>query len=128
MPKIDIIANCGNSPKMMFLRDFNIAFANGDIAMLKDAVIEDISCEIIGRQLLSGIKSYSEYLTTMSANPVSGLKVEHIVTHGKEGMVSGEMIFDNGDRFAFCDIYVFATAKGSRIKAIKSFTIPNSKD
>ncbi len=34
--------NCGNSPKMVFLKEFNIAFAKGNMEFIAKIVTDDI--------------------------------------------------------------------------------------
>ncbi|NJX14849.1 hypothetical protein [Tamlana crocina] len=48
MTKITTIASCGNSPKQEFLRDINIAFAQGHSKILIESATDDIVWEIVG--------------------------------------------------------------------------------
>ena len=59
MTKIVSSANCGNSPKMEFIKQFNIAFAKGDVAFLTENVTEDIVWIMIGDQKIEGIKAFT---------------------------------------------------------------------
>gem|GEM_PF-2176143 len=43
MVKVIVSEDCGNSPKNMFLRDFNIAVAKGDLPFIERNIIEDIT-------------------------------------------------------------------------------------
>ncbi|MBN2501301.1 MAG: hypothetical protein JXB38_11030 [Anaerolineales bacterium] len=41
MVKISVAADCGNSPKKRFLKDFNIALAEGNQPFLLESVTDD---------------------------------------------------------------------------------------
>ena len=48
MTKIISSPDCGNSPKMELLKEFNIAFAKGDVKFITESVTDDIVWNIIG--------------------------------------------------------------------------------
>ena len=62
MTKIISSPNCGNSPKMEFIKQFNIAFAEGNVAFLTENVTDDIIWNITGDQKIEGIKAFTEEL------------------------------------------------------------------
>ena len=112
---------------MLSLRDLHIAFANANLEDLLEAIDENLHMIIIGHMEMEGSDEFRDFLIASFENPVSELTVDHILTHGKEGMASGQITFANGDGFSFCNIFTFTNAKGAQIKAIKSFVIPNVK-
>jgi len=59
MTKIISRPNCGNSPKMEFLKQFNIAFAEGNIRFLTESVTDDLVWNIIGDKKLRVKKASS---------------------------------------------------------------------
>lgn len=123
MTKIISSPNCGNSPKMEFIKQFNIAFAEGNVAFLTENVTDDIIWNITGDQKIEGIKAFTEELKKMQAVKASELRIDQILSHGKEGVANGIMTMENGEQYAFSDFYVFQSAKGEKIKAITSYCI-----
>lgn len=60
MTKIISSPNCGNSPKMEFLKDFNIAFAKGNLEIIADSVTDDIVWNIIGDRKIEGKENFMQ--------------------------------------------------------------------
>ena len=123
MTKIKVGPDCGNSPKKEFLKQLNIAFSNGDSDFLIQSVTDKIIWNIIGDKKVDGIKNFAKELEIMKSQKVSELIVEKILTHGKEGAVSGIMKMSNGKKYAFSDFYEFSGAKGEKIKSMTSYII-----
>ncbi|MDO6518991.1 nuclear transport factor 2 family protein [Zobellia uliginosa] len=123
MTKIISSPNCGNSPKMEFLKQFNIAFAKGDIAFLIENVTDDIVWNIIGDKTIEGIEVFAEELEKIQSVKASELILDQILSHGKEGAANGWMTMENGMRYAFSDFYLFQSAKGEKLKEITSYCI-----
>lgn len=123
MTKIISSPNCGNSPKMEFLKQFNIAFAQGNIAFLIENVTHDIAWNIIGDKKIEGIEAFKEELEKMQSAKATELILNQILSHGKEGAVNGLMTMENGNRYAFSDFYIFQSTKGEKVKAITSYCI-----
>ncbi|AGA80471.1 hypothetical protein [Echinicola vietnamensis] len=123
MTKIISSPNCGNSPKMEFLRQFNIAFAEGNVGFLTDNVAQDIVWDIIGDKKIEGNEAFKEELEKMQSTKVTELILNQILSHGKEGAVNGLMTMENGNQYAFSDFYVFQSTKGEKVKAITSYCI-----
>jgi len=123
MAQINVKTNCGNSPKMEFLKQFNIAFAQGNVEFLNDCVTDEIVWNIIGDKKIQGIEKFTEELRKMQSVKTSELILEQILSHGKEGAANGKILTDSGKKYAFSDFYVFQGAKGARIKKIISYAI-----
>jgi len=123
MTKIIASPNCSNSPKMEFLKQFNIAFAEGHVAFLTENVTDDIAWNIIGDRKIEGIKAFTAELEKMQSVKASELILNQILSHGKEGAVNGLMTMENGNRYAFSDFYIFQSTKGEKVKAITSYCI-----
>jgi hypothetical protein len=123
MTKIISSPNCGNSPKMEFLKEFNIAFVNGDIEFLAKCVIDEIIWDVIGDKKISGKKDFVTEITKMKNRKITELTLTQILSHGKEGAVNGVIKMENGKKFAFSDFYFFQGAKGDKIKSITSYLI-----
>lgn len=123
MTKIVSSPNCGNSPKMEFIKEFNIAFAKGNIEFITESVTDDITWNIIGDKKIEGKENFIVELEKMKSENVSELVLEHILSHGKEGAASGIMKMQDGKKYAFSDFYVFQGAKGNKLKSINSYLI-----
>lgn len=123
MTRIISRPNCGNSPKMEFIKQFNIAFAKGDATFLTNNVTDDIIWNIIGDKKIVGIEAFTVELEKMQSLKTSELIINQILSHGKEGAANGVMIMENGNKYAFSDFYIFQGAKGEKIKAITSYCI-----
>lgn len=115
--------NCGNSPKMAFLTEFIVAYANGDQDFLKQSVTEEIVWNIIGETKAEGKENFICELKKRISVEVQELIIEQVLSHGKEGAVNGEFKLDNGKSVAFSDFFIFQGAKGTKIKTITSYRI-----
>ena len=58
MPKIIIQPDCGNAPRKIFLKEFNVALANGNLEFLKENIPDKISWEIAGKKTVTGKENY----------------------------------------------------------------------
>lgn len=123
MTKIVSSPNCGNSPKMEFLKEFNIAFAKGDVEFVTESVTDEIIWNIIGDREIEGKERFVEELERMKSEKASELIIDQILSHGKEGAANGIVKMQNGKKYAFSDFYVFNGAKGEKIKSITSYVI-----
>ena len=122
MVTIQVDANCGNSPKMKFIKDFLIHFANLDKQKILDAVAADIIWNTVGFSTVEGFDDFASYLDKLKQD-TDHLQINSIVTHGKEAAASGEFVLKDGTRFGFGDFYTFSSTKGDKIKSITSFNI-----
>lgn len=123
MTKIISTPHCGNSPKMEFLKQFNVAFAKGNIKFLIESVTDDIVWNIIGDRKIEGKESFTEELKNMESVKASELVIDQVLSHGKEGAANGIMKMVDGKKYAFSDFYLFQGVKGKKIKAITSYCI-----
>lgn len=123
MTKIISTPNCGNSPKMEFLKEFNIAFAKGNLAFLMESVTDDVVWEIMGDKKMEGKQRFVDGLEQMKNEKASELVLHQILSHGKEGAANGIIIMENGKKYAFSDFYIFKGAKGTKIKSITSYVV-----
>ncbi|MEH6657071.1 nuclear transport factor 2 family protein [Leeuwenhoekiella marinoflava] len=123
MTKIISSPNCGNSPKMEFLKEFNIAFARGNVEFITESVTDNIVWNIIGDKTIEGKEKFTEELEKMKSNKVGELVLEQILSHGKEGASNGIMKMQDGKKYAFSDFYKFKGAKGIKITLITSYIV-----
>jgi len=124
MTRINIKPDCGNSPKKAFLRDWNIAFAEGNLELLKNSVSEDIEWNIYGDQKIVGKEAFAKAIHEMANYKADAMTIHHIITHGKEAAVNGEMVMqDSGKTYAFCDVYEFRSAGSTEIRRMHSYVL-----
>lgn len=123
MTKISVSTDCGNAPKKEFLKEINIAFAKGNSDFLTESVTDKIVWDIVGDKKIEGKEKFTEELEKMKMKKASELILDRILTHGKEGAVSGIMRTQNGKKYAFSDFYEFSGAKAAKVKSITSYVI-----
>lgn len=123
MTKIFSSPNCGNSPKMTFLKEFNIAFAKGNLKFLIENVTDEIVWNIIGDRKIEGKEKFLEELKKMKSEKATELIIDQILSHGKEGASNGIIKMQNGKKYAFSDFYVFKNNKSTDLKSITSYVI-----
>lgn len=123
MVKITSSPNCGNSPKMTFIKEFNIAFAKANIGFLLESVTDDIVWNIVGDKKITGRENFADELDKMKSKKASELILHQILSHGKEGAANGVIKMQSGKKYAFSDFYQFKGAKGAKIKSITSYAI-----
>jgi len=125
MPQIDIKPDCSNAPKKEFLRDFNIAFAEGNVELICSSVSADIEWEIFGDQRISGKEAFDKAVIEMSDYKADKLIIHHIITHGKEAAINGEMVMGDGNKYVFCDVYEFTSVGKNEIRKMSSYVVKN---
>lgn len=123
MTKIISSPNCGNSPKMEFLKEFNIAFAEGNVKFLTESVTDEIIWNIIGDREIEGSENFAKELEKMKEQKTTELILDQILSHGKEGAANGIIKIQNGKKYAFSDFYTFNNTKGKKLKSITSYLI-----
>src|SRR5690606_21549925 len=105
MVKINVKPDCGNSPKMEFIKNFNIAFANSNFQKISDSVSEDISYISVGQENTSGKEAFIKLAKSSPDNKMTELEIHTIISHGKFGAANGKIQMENGQIFEYCDIY-----------------------
>lgn len=122
--KITYPDDCGNSPKKIFLRDFNIAFVKSDVDFILDSITDDVYWDQVGEDNLNGKEAFANILTHMQDNKIVELHIQNIITHGNVGSLNGTMTMENRKTYAFCDVYEFASSRNNlKIKALTSYII-----
>lgn len=122
MLEVHCPVDCGNAPRKQVLKDFNIAFAQGDVEAVLEMVRDDIVWEIVGERRIEGKEAMRTALEAMRETEATELHLHHIITHGNEAAANGVITFTNGLRYAFCDVYVFAGfTKTAKLRAITSY-------
>lgn len=104
MTKIKSIPDCGNSPKMEFIKKFNIAFAEGDMKFLAESVTDEIVWNMVGDKKIEGKAKFVELLEEMKTQTASELTLHQILCDGNGGAANGVLKMDNGNEIAFSDV------------------------
>jgi hypothetical protein len=123
MPKISIQPDCGNAPRKLFLKDLNVALANGDMDFICNIIPETVNWEIIGETKVTGRQDYLQAILKHKLWKVKELTIDTIITHGPDAAVKGSVRTSDNLKFAFCNIYNFKGAGGTIIKSISTFLI-----
>src|SRR5690625_4522001 len=122
--KIVCPADCGNAPKKIVLKEFNIAMASQDKNLITSYITDDVQWNIIGNRTVHGYVKFVETLIQSATAKVVELHIQHIITHGKEASVNGKVILENDNSISFCHVYNFNSfGKNSKIKEITSYII-----
>ena len=98
-------ADCGNSPKNQFAEELIVALLSGDVSTLESAGALDICSE------------------QMTDEPPTVIEIEHVVTHGKVGAVSGTVTGIGDLTAGFCFVLEFATAKADRLSKVVRYSL-----
>ncbi len=122
MTKINIIADCRNSPRKEFLKEYNTAFAKGNADFIIKHASDDINWTIYGDKTIVGKEDFSKEVHKMKQYVADEMTLRNIITHGKEGAANGEMKM--GDKtYAFCDIYRFTNITSLVIQTMESYVV-----
>ena len=124
MTRITISADCGNAPKAQLIKDFNIAFAKGNIDAILSYFADDIYWETVGRKSWSGKIEVTAVLKSMTEVQASELIIDNILSHGKQCAANGVLKYGDGSVIGFCDIYTFSSHDSrAKIKSLISYAI-----
>ncbi|GHE31673.1 nuclear transport factor 2 family protein [Sphingobacterium griseoflavum] len=114
---------CGNSPKMQFIADFNLAYAASDIASALSFLHEDIQWEIIGEQMMHGHDAVRDFIEKNANLSVISFELQDVLSHGKLGSACGQLKLSN-ETIHFADFYEFSSHSAkATIKRIKTFAL-----
>lgn len=105
--KVVFPADCGHTPRSAWLKDFNLAFIEGDIERTLGFVSEDIVWELVGEGTIAGRDGMRAWLESMAGKRALRAEFEHFITQGKVAAVNGSYEMESGSRFRFSDIYEF---------------------
>ena len=121
--KITVPNDCGNAPKKIILRDFNISLIIKDYSTLLEKTADDITWIIIGDEIIEGKRDFIKKVDELYEDKITELLIHDIITHGYVASVHGKLIGPN-ESFHFCHIFKFTGAsKTAKIKKITSYII-----
>ncbi|MCB0863032.1 MAG: nuclear transport factor 2 family protein [Solirubrobacterales bacterium] len=98
-----------NSPRQVWLRDFNVAFIEGDIEKTLQFVAEDVTWELVGEGTIEGREGMRAWLQSMAGKNARRVEFKLFITQGRSAAVNGSYEMESGSKFEFCDIYEFAS-------------------
>ena len=108
MTEIIVEEDCGNAPRKAWLRDFNVAFINGEVEETIGFVTEDVTWDLVGEGKIEGRAGMKAWLESMAGKSAKKVVLRNIITHGKVAAINGSYEMESGSRFEFCDVYEFA--------------------
>ena len=123
MAKIKIQPDCGNAPRKLFLKELNVALANGDLDFFENNIPDNINWEVVGQLNVTGKEKYLKTAIEYILWKPKELIIDTIITHGPDASVSGQFIATDNSQYSFCEIFRFKGAGGTTINSIKSFLI-----
>jgi ketosteroid isomerase-like protein len=124
MTKIICDEDCGNSPRRIFLRDWNSAFAKGEHDFVLEHLTDEVIWDLVGAARVEGKAQVAELFRTAAREAKTELRLLNIITHGGIGSVNGTVTFEDGQHYAFCHVYTSSSAgKTAKIKEITSYLI-----
>ncbi|WP_396277603.1 nuclear transport factor 2 family protein [Glutamicibacter creatinolyticus] len=114
--------NCGNAPRAQVIRDLAVAVQSKDAEHLAQWLADDVQWEIVGFQRLSGLTEVLKWVTNARDN--TQLRINSILTHGREGSVDGRVTNVQNISVAFCYMIRFtSTAKTAKIAQVRSYLV-----
>jgi hypothetical protein len=123
MVKIVVPEDCGNAPKKVFIRDFNIAFAESKNEKILEFMADNITWNMVGNKIIEGKENVRKELESMDLGVAEELILHTVVTHGDTAAADGIMKFKD-TAIAFCDMYEFTGHdKNAKIKELTSYGI-----
>lgn len=114
--------DCGNAPKKLLLKDFNVAIVKCDLDPIVNNITDDIHWSLIGLTSVQGKDEFIQTVQEMEREKPKELNIKNIITHGNTGAVNGSIVTQE-KTYAFCDVYKFSGFKNPKIKEISSYII-----
>ena len=125
--KLIVPEDCGNAPRKLILRDFNIAIITNKQDFLLDNIADNISWNIIGQSLVEGRDNFIGKINEINHNMVTKLEFYNIITHGYTASANGKLTLEE-KIYDFCHVYRFTSAgKKAKIKEITSYIITRER-
>lgn len=118
---LSISVDCDNALKKQVIRDFNIAFAQGDVAGVLSFLGEGVVWDIVGNKVLQGKAAVEVELNHMAETSCQSLSLDIVLTHGKFDSAVGALTTTDGDVYRFSDTYEFVSADKHTIQRFISF-------
>jgi hypothetical protein len=125
MTRIVCKEDCGNAPKKLQIRELLTAMAKANASGILKHLAGDVVLESVGVGCIEGRAAAAAHFTYEKRGPAAELVIHSILTHGPAAAANGVITAADGRRYAFSEFYHFTgSARGARIRAILSYTIP----
>lgn len=122
--KIVCHEDCGNAPRKLLLRDNHIDYWQGDGRQFLDNVAHDAVWDVIGAGRCEGEAAIRDHMARGRGTEPVSLAIHHIITHGKTASLNATVVFKDGSRVEYCDVYTFAGAgRNAKVKQITTYKI-----
>lgn len=121
--KVSAPDDCGNAPRKVILKNFNIAFVTKNEGELLDFIADQIVWNIVGDEVVEGKEQFMRKLDDLHQDEVTELELYKVITHGYEAAAHGK-VTGTSRSYDFCHVYRFAGAsKTAKIREITSYII-----
>lgn len=121
MIKVKRSKDCGNSPKNKFSENIAVAFVKKDSNFLSRSVSDGIKCFFSNGTHLQGKESLQNHIKKLES-PIEA-KIDHVLTHGKKGAVSGSLKYKDDSRKRFCLILEFSNVKAELLSHLEIYLV-----
>lgn len=126
--KITYPDHCGNSPKKKLLIELYQALGEGDLQFIGENLESEVHLQIIGLQDVTGLENVLKAAEQVLDRGLAELEIHDAITHGNTAAVHGALLFRDGLRLEFCDVYRFkGFKKDAKIQEIKSYLVNPDK-
>ena len=122
MAKITIHADYGGSPLKAFIKDYNIAFAEGNADFIIASASESIVWKMTGEKEMKGKEAFAKEINIMKDYVADELTINSIIVEGNLASADGSMKMGESE-YAFSDVYEFEDSDEIRIIELRSFGI-----
>lgn len=78
---------------------------------------------LVGQRIFEGRAQLLSVLEQLRSTKVAELVVDKVLSHSKADSVNGTLTLSSRQRYAFCNVYEFSSAKGERVKAVDAYAI-----
>ena len=122
MTKVSINKDSGNSSHEQFIKDFNIAFAKGNMNYVLDCFSDDIFWDVVNHEPVQGKEAVEKMLKEMD-DIADELIIDDIVCDSTKCVANGKLTYADSV-IAFSDLYEFTSdIEGPKIKTLKGYAI-----
>lgn len=123
--KMIIPKGCNNAPRKQIVIDFTVGILTQQSNIIEEYTHESIIWHRLKEQIkLEGLSSLMTTLQGDKTIKVDCLEIDQVITHGKSASINGVLLFADGSKVDFCDVYTFSSAaKSGKVKEVKSYRI-----
>ena len=125
---VQINEDCSFSPAKEFIRDLNVAFADGDIDFIKEHVSDEIVWEVVGSWKAEGKEAFVQKLKDVKDSRVQKLYLDCIISYDDRASSNGIIYMENGRQYSFADVFRFRDTVSNELSSITSYMIETSPE